>query len=290
MRIAYYSAAFTGCGNTVRGIAIRNALQRAAVDCEFMMIGTLGIAGLAESQGIAVVQLEPENFDSLSTEHFRGSATYRTLSRIAPDILIVDLAWFTTHRVVAELPGRSVLLLRQVSEDFFGYYHNATTTELDPSAYDLVLSIEPCSLPFETIGIDPIIMRQPHELLTRARAAGALGLDPDQPAALIATNGKPGEFEELTQTYSYLDDAYQLFCSSNHHGGVFPIVDYFNAFDFVVCSGGYNAFWEAVYFGKEAVFVPHPRRFEDQAWRIENCQDYVFRANGADELVKILGV
>ncbi|TVR29284.1 MAG: hypothetical protein EA404_15260 [Spirochaetaceae bacterium] len=288
MRIAYYSAAFTGCGNTVRGIAIRNALQRAAVNCEFVMVGTLGMAGLAESQGIAVVQLEPESFDRLAAERFRSSATYQTLSRISADILIVDLAWFTTQRMVAELPGNSVLLLRQASADFFGYYHNGTTTEFDPSAYDLVLSIEPCSLPFETVGIDPIIMRQPHELLTRARAAAALGLDPDQPAALIATNGKPGEFEKLRQTYSCLDGDYQLFCSSNHHGGVFPIVDYFNAFDLVVCSGGYNAFWEAVYFSKDAVFVPHARRFENQAWRIENCQDYVFRANGADELVKML--
>jgi len=256
VRIAYYSAAFTGCGHTVRGIAIRNALRRAAVDCEFVIVGTLGMAGLAESQGIAVVQLEPESFDSLSAERFRGSATYQTLSRIAADILIVDLAWFTTHRMVAELPGTSLLLLRQASADFFSYCHNGTATELDPSAYDLVLKIEPCSLPCETVGIDPIIMRQPHELLTRARAAAALGLDPDRPAALIATNGKPGEFEELKQTYSYLDDDYQLFCSSNHHGGVFPIVDYFSAFDFVVCSGGHNAFWEAVYFGKETVFVP----------------------------------
>ncbi|TVQ35878.1 MAG: hypothetical protein EA384_15280 [Spirochaetaceae bacterium] len=289
VRIAYYSAAYTGCGHTVRGIAVHNALQRAEVDCEYVMVGTFGMPELAESQGIPVVQLEPESFDTLSAERFRSSTTYRALRRIAADTLIVDMAWFATHRIVAELSGTSILLLRQASEEFFGYHHNGATVEFDPASYDLVLQIEPCSLPFDSLAIDPIIMRRPHELLPRDRAAGALGLDPALPAALIATNGKPGEFEELKQSYSYLDDAYQLFCSSNHHGGVFPIADYFNTFDFVVCSGGYNAFWEAVYFGKEAVFVPHPREFENQAWRIENCQDYVFRANGADELVKILG-
>ena len=61
-----------------------------------------------------------------------------------------------------------------------------------------------------------------------------------------------------------------------HRDGVFPIVDYFNAFDFVVC------------FGKQAVFVPHPRRFEDQSWRIDNCRAYRFSGNGADQLVGML--
>lgn len=288
MRIVYYSASHTGSGHTVRGIAIRNALRRGGITCEFLMAGTLGMAGLARSQGIETIEIAPETFESLSEANYRSSATYAALRQLAADVLIVDLAWFTTHRMAAELPGRTLLLLRQVSQQFFGYYHDDETIELDPFVYDLVVGIEPWPLPFAAQRVDPLIMRQPSELLPRTEAAAALGLDGSRPAALIATNGKPGEFEELKQTYSYLEDDYQVFYSSNHHGGVFPIVDYFNAFDFVVCSGGYNAFWEAVYFGKEAVFVPHPRRFEDQSWRIDTCQEYRFNGNGADQLVDLI--
>ena len=288
MRIAYYSAAVTGSGHTVRGIAIYHALQRAAVNCEFVMVGTLGMRELAESQGIRTIPLDPESFESLSEQRFRTSPTFVTLRDLAADIVIVDLAWFATHRVVGALPGRSVLLLRQVAADFFGYVHDDQPVELDPAVYDQVVAIEPWPLPFPAVQVDPIVMRNRDELLPRAAAAAALGLDPNQPTALIATNGKPGEYEELRSTYSYLEDEYQLFCSSNHHGGVFPIVDYFNAFDFIVCSAGYNAFWEAVYLEKPAVFVPNPRRFEDQAWRIEQCQEYRFSGNGADQLVHLL--
>ena len=288
MRIIYYCAAVTGSGHTVRGIAIHNALVRSGLPCEFTMVGTLGMPELARAQGIPVVELAHETFETLAPDRYRGSETFRTLETLDADILIVDLAWFATHRIVADLGATTVLLVRQASEDFFSYEYEDDEVRFDPSSYDRVIRIEPCDLPFDAHPIDPIVIRNPSEILGRADAAAALGLDPNRPAALIATNGKPGEFEKLTQTYSYLDDDYQLFCTSNHHGGVFPIVHYFNAFDFLVCSGGYNAFWEAVFFGKEALFVPHARRFESQTERIERCQDYQFTGNGADQLVRLL--
>ncbi len=71
-------------------------------------------------------------------------------------------------------------------------------------------------------------------------------------------------------------------------GGLFLAVDYFNAFDLVICGAGYNAFWEAVYFKKEAIFVPAPRRFEDQKKRVHECQEHYFDTNGADQLVDIV--
>ena len=70
-------------------------------------------------------------------------------------------------------------------------------------------------------------------------------------------------------------------------GWALPAVDYFNAFEMVICGAGISAFWEAVYFQKEAIFVPRQRRFENQAWRVTECQDYVFTRNGADELVEV---
>ncbi len=76
--------------------------------------------------------------------------------------------------------------------------------------------------------------------------------------------------------------------STNYSGGIFPVVDYFNAVDLLICGGGYNAFWEAKYFEKEAIIVPTYARFEDPQIRISIGQDFTFKENGADQLVGII--
>ncbi|MCF6335423.1 MAG: hypothetical protein L3J12_06755 [Spirochaetales bacterium] len=76
--------------------------------------------------------------------------------------------------------------------------------------------------------------------------------------------------------------------STNYRGGIFPVVDYFNAFDLIITSGGYNSFWEAQFFEKEALFIPQPRQFEDQRKRINEYAGMIFKENGADQLVRII--
>jgi hypothetical protein len=94
----------------------------------------------------------------------------------------------------------------------------------------------------------------------------------------------------LRLKYSYLESAgYRMIYSTNYSAeGFFPIVDYYNAVDFIVSGAGYNQFWEIIYFNKEAVFVPVRRIFEDQGKRIRECQEHYFVENGADQLVDII--
>lgn len=74
----------------------------------------------------------------------------------------------------------------------------------------------------------------------------------------------------------------------NYSGCIFPVVDYFNAVDLLICGGGYNAFWEAKYFEKEAIIVPTHAKFEDPQVRISRGQDFAFEENGADQLVDLM--
>ncbi len=76
--------------------------------------------------------------------------------------------------------------------------------------------------------------------------------------------------------------------STNYDGGIFPVVDYFNAFDLIICGAGYNAYWETVYLNKEAIIVPTHARFEDPQIRMAIGQDFQFEENGADQLVEIM--
>lgn len=140
--------------------------------------------------------------------------------------------------------------------------------------------------------INPIILRNRDEILPRKRALETLGIGQESgvPNCLFAYNGKPGEYETIRRKYSHMEEAgYRMLFSTNYAGrGHFPIVDYFNAFDFIISGAGYNAFWEIVYFDKEAAFEPVARTFENQWWRVRECQEYYLDVNGADQLVELI--
>jgi len=179
--------------------------------------------------------------------------------------------------------------IRQVDESFFTIPLGDKTLSFRPKDYHLALSVEPFETGLPLRRINPIVIRNRDEILSRKDALAKLGLTEDGNHCLFAFNGKPGEFEETKKMYSYLEDeGHRMVYSTNYQGGLFPAVDYFDAFEMVICGAGYSAFWEAVYFRKEAIFVPQPRRFENQAWRVAECQDYKFRRNGADELVELI--
>ncbi len=71
-------------------------------------------------------------------------------------------------------------------------------------------------------------------------------------------------------------------------GGIFPIVDYFNAIDLIIGAAGYTQFWEVVYFDKEAILETFPLRFSSMKWRLKECSNYSFKENGSDQLVDIM--
>jgi hypothetical protein len=197
--------------------------------------------------------------------------------------------WFMLSSFIRELPCRKVFLCRQVDERFFRMKLPAGDLAFRPQDYDLALAIEPFPTSQPLRRINPIVIRNWDEILPRKEALKKLGLSEAGNHCLFAFNGEPGEFEECRKMYSYLgEEGYQMVYSTNYQGGLFPAVDYFNAFELLVCAAGYNAFWEAVYFQKEAIFVPQQRRFENQSWRVSECQDYQFTRNGADELVDLI--
>ena len=137
--------------------------------------------------------------------------------------------------------------------------------------------------------VNPIILHNRDEIMSKEVVLKKLGLADDKPVCLLAYNGHPGDFVNVQKTYSYLEDeGYRMVYSTNYSGGIFPVVDYFNAVDLLICGGGYNAFWEAKYFEKDAIIVPTHARFEDPQVRISIGQDFAFKENGADQLADII--
>lgn len=287
LKVVYYTSGITGSGRVVTGISIGNAFKRKGVPCEFTIVSSSDFSHLAS--GFNHVEIPLEEADALSPENFMSSALYNCLRKLDPDVLLVDLLWFPLYHFLHELRCVKILLCRQVSDRFFSIPLPAGTIGIDPSAYDMVVATEPFESCIPMKQVNPIVIRNRDEILGREEALKKLGVKSGKPVGLFAYNGEPGEYREIRKKYSYLERPYNMIYSTNYSGkGFFPMVDYFNAVDFIVSGAGYNSFWEIIYFEKEAVFEPVVRRFEDQAKRVLECSDYRFSENGADQLVGIV--
>lgn len=292
MKIVYYTSAKTGSGHVVLGISIYNGLKRTGIDCTYTILTSGPFTDLAKRAGVVLEPIVSEDENQLDKIRYKTSALYRKLKELDPDILLVDLSWFTLHYFIDELPCKKVFLCRQVSDGAFRIPVKNGPLVFNPDSYTRIFAIEPFSSRIEMERINPIVIRNKNEILSRESARTRLGVDTsrtDQPLCLFNFNGKPGEYAHAKKMYSYLEEeGYKMVYTTNFKHGLFPTVDYFNAVDLLICGAGYNAFWEAVYFQKETIFVPFHRRFENQRLRVQMCEEYPVTENGADQLAEKL--
>ena len=274
-------------GRIVIGAAIEQAFKRKKQSYSFTIVNSSRHTHLLS--GIKHIEIPVENELQLSQSNYQKSIVFATLTGLKPDILLVDHMWFTLFNFITDLPCMKIYLATNTLGSFFEIQLKEETMRFNSSHYDRIIAIEPYPCPITNDHIEPIIIRNHNEILSREEACRRLMLDPGKKHCLFSLNLEENKSRELRTTYSYLEEeGYSFFHTSLFSGGIFPIADYFNAFDLVICGGGYNAFWEAVYFKKEAVFIPVPTRFDYQQWRIDNCQEYKFKRNGADELVEMI--
>lgn len=288
MRIVFYTSGITGSGRLVRGISIGTALTRNGIIANFTILSSSPFGRLADDLNISHIEIPSESEEQLSKDKFQESILYKALLALKPDILLIDLLWFPLYNLIDEVPGKKIFLWQRMTENYFSMDLPSGKIIYNPKQFDLVLAMEP----FLGVGpdrqINPLILRNRNEILSRKAAGQELSLSRKK-NCLLAYNGHPGDFERVEREYSYLEkEGYNIVATTNYKGGIFPVIDYFNAFDLIVCGASYNSFWEAIYFNKKAIFVPTKTRFVDGERLIRQFSNYTFKENGADQLVKII--
>jgi hypothetical protein len=245
---------------------------------------------LARRFGVPVAALPLEGEEALGPFGYKTSALFAAIETFKPDILVVDAFWAPLDAFIRELPCRKILLTFQMHPSFYQVKTLTNEYTFRPEDYDLRLRTEPgYTTSFDAREINPIVIRNRDEIKSRKDARADFALAEDERACLFAFNGEIGEGAEAWKSFSYLqDEGWAVIRSNNREGGLFPAVDWFEAFDLLVCGAGYSAFWETRWFRKDAFFVSFPRRFEDQERRPALFSDYEFETNGADELVHLL--
>ncbi len=290
MKVLYYTSGVTGSGRIVRGIAIQNALVRKKIPVDYTILSSSPFTELINRAGVNHADIEPEKEDILSPDVYPDSDIYKSLLELQPDILLVDLLWFPLHHFINDLKCKKIFLCRLVDYRFFSIQYGSNLLRFTPEAYDRILAIEPFTerlFPMEDIS--PIIIRNHEEILPRDQALLKLGLDDSEKYFLLSHNGVHGEFEEFKKKFRKMEKkGWRGVYSTNFNVGIFPTVDYYNAFDIIICGAGYNSFWETRFFNKNSIIVPTCRTFEDGKDRIREAKNYQFNGNGADQLVDII--
>ncbi len=290
IKVAYYTSGITGSGRIVRGIAIGNTFKRKKIEVDYYILHASDFGFLLDKFQSQSVKIGPENIDRFSKENYPSSLSYQALISLKPDILIVDLLWFPLFHFIEELPCKKIFLCRQVSDSFFTIPLENEPKIFNKDHYDAIIAIEPFSSKLSfTHHINPIVIRNRDEILSREQALDILNTNGVKKNCLIYINGNPGDLDKVLNNHSYFEnEGYNIIPSTNYDRGLFPVVDYFNACDLIVCGAGYNSYWESRFFGNETIVIPTYAQFESGERRINECADYYFRENGADQLVDII--
>jgi len=286
VRIVFYTSGITGAGRLVFGISIGNALNRKGVKYKYTIVHTSPVAHLADD--FHHIKIPLENETELSEKNYHKSILYKTLIKLKPDILIVNHTWFMIYNFINQLNCKKIYLSDYVYDQHFKVPLHQGEMTFKPDHYDRIIAIEPFRSHVPMESINPLIIRNHDEIFSREKALKQLGFDGSKKIALQAFSGNPEYQDRFMEKYSNIGKDYEIVKASLFSGGIFPIVDYYNAFDFMICSGGYNLVWDAVYFNKNAVFEPVPVNFCDQRVRIKKSQKFTFTSNGADQLSNII--
>jgi hypothetical protein len=184
--------------------------------CDFTIVHGSPFSQLAERLGVQYVKIQTEDEKELSRENFSSSILYKTINSLKPDILIVDQFWFMLHHFIVELSCTKIFLCRQVEDSTFSIDLPAGRIHFNAQSYDLVLATEPFKSCVEMEHINPVIIRNRDEVLSKKDALEKLEIKHRGKICLFAFNGRPGEFRRIKKDYSYLEDVgYQMVYSTN---------------------------------------------------------------------------
>ena len=262
MKVVYYTSGTPGTGRIVWGISIFNAFARRGIDCDFSIVSSTPQDRLADLFGILHIEIPPEDRNSLRKPYYEDSEVYKALCDLDPDILLVDRMWFTLHDFVERLPGKKMFFTIQVRDEFFRMELPGEILEFNPAGYKKVLAIEPFKSCIDLELINPLVVRNRDEILDRNTALEDLGVSGDRDVYLCALNFKDGYFEKLKDKYAYLEkqdvDVIFIYTTNVKGGGIFPIVDYLNAVDVIICAAGYTQFWRPYIFKRTRFMKPFP--------------------------------
>jgi hypothetical protein len=267
--ILYYACG-GGLGHVTRAAAILRQLRRLGIDNVLAVTNAMHPRPLTHER-LSFIHLPARDPVALAIQ---ARATVR---ENIPQVLVVDafpggVTGELTDMLPA-LPCRKVLVFRHLRAPY-------QQQVIDEAVhFDLLLCAEvpPVTTAVPQVLCEPVLIRDVDELLSREAARQRMGIEDDQPVVLGVSSGDPeweGQFFPLLEKIwrRRMPHAHLRLASPRRGEGSEPLLERFNGIDLVIGASGYNLFHEAQACGIPAIYLPQPRRFDDQHWRARNAR------------------
>lgn len=281
MRVAYVTTGTVGAGHFVRGLALQNALKRRGFSGVFAVFGPPIEYAAAQASSYESFAYNPD--EMAQREAAERSPLAAALVSFAPDLLIVDLFWAPLTFIQPLLSAESWLLIRSCPPTWF---EGSAEFQFDRRRFTRIFLTEPAGIPIEAERLEPIVICNPDECAPRDDLRDRLGVPIGHELVVAAHAGFPEEIEVLTAKAGAGANVLDL----RKPDALFPLARWLGGADRLFLGGGYNSFWEAAWLGyaRRTKFHPFLRRIDDQAWRVSACRWVQPKANGADQLAKLI--
>jgi hypothetical protein len=313
--IVYYAFG-GGMGHATRAAAILRQLRRWGCD-DFLALTNARLPLPFERENIPF-----QHFTDCAPDALRAQVP-QAIAELAPQVLVVDVfpcgIVGELTDILSSLPCRKSLVYRHLQEPFAAKMRDA----LSHFDCVLLAEPPPTPLPCPVVDCCPILLRNADELLPRAEAKARLGAAEHETVVLGVSSDDAAWtqdfFDLLRKIWEQLKPQAQLRLAtvaglapaskretddsveatqrlrriSRLEAGAspaalrtdhYPLIELFNGVEVVVGASGYNLFHEAQACGVEAIFLPQPRRYDDQFWRARNASV----AGSPEELERLL--
>jgi hypothetical protein len=285
LRVAFYTGGSVGAGHLARALAIRNGLARSNVEVDYRIF--YAQLPVAPPPGVNLVVLSTVRKSLKESVSANASETAEKLREFAPDLLLVDLAWFDLKHLLP-IPGTEAwLLLRWCHPQFLRGPFNR---EFKEEQYERIIGVEP-TIPFAVPeSVPPVVIANRDECHPIGALRARLGVEDGVPITLIAQAGLPGERELLVDREERRNDGHRIVVASLADADLFPIAPWLPGADRIVGGAGYNLYWETRWLGlaERTEYQIFRRRIDDQTPRMKLAGAYEMRENGADVLARLI--
>lgn len=297
-RVCFVTSNGAGMGHLTRLLAVGRRLP-ADVDVSFISMSQ-ACAVVAE-YGYKYEYIPSKgdlNADGAEWNQYFNQQFIAALDRARPDVVVFDGTWpYQGITLAIENYNARFVWMRR------GMWRQETqsTSLVRSTNFDLVISPGdvaesydrgPTSLTRDSVQVDPVIVMDKSETLSRADARNELGISASSKVMLITLGaGNINSIDEdvtaVIETVQKLNDSWQIFITNPLIAetsfsqenvrtiSIYPLAKYAKAFDFVVSATGYNSYHEWIAYGVPALWIPNSNTItDDQLGRAVYAHDF----------------
>ncbi|MEI6520320.1 MAG: hypothetical protein WCO98_09840, partial [bacterium] len=141
--------------------------------------------------------------------------------------------------------------------------------------FNLVISVEkPLQYKYANYEeIEPVLLRDANELLSAVEVRKILSVNNKIPVIAAVSTGdfawEANFFNLFLDIWLKYKDIFQpiLISPNIQEQATYPLIELLPGIDIVIGAAGYNLFYEVKATKRQGIFMPQPKRYDDQHWR-----------------------